>query len=111
MEGQSKKYSRVSFAIPLVMGIKYRFAPKWTLFGELGYRFTFTDYLDDVGGYYYNFGNDSHLSAIYGDRSPEAGYPANVPGSQRGDLAKNDTYMFGVIGISFSFVSSHCRIW
>src|SRR3546814_3997895 len=75
----------------------------------MGYRATFTDYLDDVSGYY------PGTAALSGD--PLANYfsdrrltkvPADTAGIQRGDLLKKDTYLFAVIGISYTFVSSWC---
>ncbi|POY38322.1 hypothetical protein C3K47_02685 [Solitalea longa] len=109
LAGNSDRYKLTDIAIPLGFGLKYRMNDRWNLFSELGYRFTFTDYIDDVSGYYVNLNSvPSTLTKTYADRSPEAGYPANLPGNQRGDLRKNDMYMFAVVGISFSFVSSHC---
>lgn len=42
----------LNFAIPIGVGIKYKFLPKWTLQGELSYRLTFTDELDGVVKYF-----------------------------------------------------------
>ncbi|UKJ08864.1 DUF6089 family protein [Solitalea lacus] len=109
LNGNPSPYHLTEFAVPLGFGLKFRMNDRWNLFSELGYRFTFTDYIDDVSGYYVNLNSaPSTLTKLYADRSPEAGYPANIPGNQRGDLRKNDTYMFAVVGIAFSFVSSRC---
>lgn len=47
-EGQEKLYSLVSLAIPVGVGLRYKINPKFDIAAELGFRFTFNDYLDDV---------------------------------------------------------------
>jgi hypothetical protein len=36
--------------IPYGIGIKYNIGGKFSLAADMGYRYTFTDYLDDVSG-------------------------------------------------------------
>lgn len=43
-------YNTVTWSLPLGVGLKFRLADAWTLYLEGNYRFTGTDYLDDVGG-------------------------------------------------------------
>ncbi|GAB3975253.1 hypothetical protein GCM10028806_32490 [Spirosoma terrae] len=50
--GYDKPYSLVTVAIPVGIGLRYRLNENFNLGFELGYRYTFTDYLDDVGGPY-----------------------------------------------------------
>lgn len=57
-DSQSNK-STTSFVLPLGMGLKYHFAPKWTLAVEASVRKTFTDYLDGVS----NLGNPDRNDA------------------------------------------------
>ncbi|GAA4444718.1 hypothetical protein GCM10023091_35340 [Ravibacter arvi] len=47
-EGQEKLYSLVKLAIPVGVGLRYKINPKFDIAAELGFRFTTTDYLDDV---------------------------------------------------------------
>ncbi|TLU98317.1 hypothetical protein FEN17_24975 [Dyadobacter luticola] len=51
-EGYRKPYSLVQFAIPLGIGVRYKINSKLDVSAELGFRKTFTDYLDDVAGNY-----------------------------------------------------------
>ncbi len=51
-DNQSNK-STTSFTIPIGVGAKYAFAPRWTLGIESSMRKTFTDYLDGIS----NLGN------------------------------------------------------
>ncbi len=86
------KYRQRNLAIPLGAGIKWNIYKRFNVNAEFGYRYTLTDYLDDVGGY-------------YAKNDPQNGF---TKGMQRGDLRRNDSYMFGLIGITYTFVSSRC---
>ncbi|MEJ5994288.1 DUF6089 family protein [Pedobacter sp. Du54] len=100
-------YKNYSIVIPYGAGVKYKKSENWTIFGQLGYRTTFTDYLDDVSGVYPvvdKFWGGVNVS----DRSVEFGPKLYGPGDQRGDFRKRDTYLFVNIGISYTFVSQKC---
>lgn len=51
-EGYEKPYSLVQFAIPVGVGIRYKINSRFDISAELGFRKTFTDYLDDTHGNY-----------------------------------------------------------
>lgn len=55
-----KLYSLVNLAIPVGFGVRYKINPKFDIAAELGFRFTTSDYLDDVSGGYPS--NRSELS-------------------------------------------------
>lgn len=116
-EGQTSLYRKYAVAIPYGAGVKYKKSENWTIFGQIGYRTVFTDYLDDVSGVYPltdavhkswldRNGNPLNLT----DRSEELyGAPGKFnPGDQRGDFRKRDTYLFVNIGISYTFVGQKC---
>lgn len=70
----SKPYSLFSVAIPFGIGIKYKLSDNWDIAFEIGYRFTFTDYLDDVSGNYASAADlaaFNPLSAIMANRTLE----------------------------------------
>jgi hypothetical protein len=70
----SKPYSLVQVAIPFGGGIKYRLTDNLDIAFEIGYRFTFTDYLDDVSGNYASAADlnaFNPLSAIMANRTLE----------------------------------------
>lgn len=48
--GYAKKYSLMQPVIPMGLGVKVRLDYRWDLSMEVGMRYTFTDYLDDVSG-------------------------------------------------------------
>src|SRR2546428_7362727 len=105
LSGNPGKYSLTQFAVPVGIGFKANLSGQFNIFSELGYRYTFTDYIDDVSSYYTDLSSSPNpTTQFYADRSLEVGYPANTPGTQRGDLNKKDMYMFAVVGISISFV-------
>ncbi|MEA5425460.1 DUF6089 family protein [Arcicella lustrica] len=67
-------YSLISVSFPLGVGVKYKLNKHWDLGIEMSYRYTLTDYLDDVSG---NFADpadlaaQSPLAASMGNRSLE----------------------------------------
>lgn len=109
-EGQPESYRNYSPIVIYGAGVKYKKNENWTLFGQLGYRTTFTDYLDDVSGIYplkpSKWGG-VNLSDRSGEVSP-SGVGIFSAGDQRGDFRKRDTYLFVNIGISYTFVSQKC---
>lgn len=66
--GYDKPYSLVTMAIPVGFGMRYRLNDNFTIGGELGFRYTFTDYLDDVGGNYPSPEAVQGLGTIMSDR-------------------------------------------
>jgi hypothetical protein len=51
-EGQSSGYSRLQVAVPFGAGIRYKLDRQYDIGFEIGWRKTFTDYLDDVSAKY-----------------------------------------------------------
>ncbi len=49
---EGKSYSPVSVSIPFGVGIRKKMNKMWDVSFEIGWRWTFTDYLDDVSGNY-----------------------------------------------------------
>ena len=110
----AKRYSLTSFAIPFGIGFKVTIGRHICLGAEWGIRYTFTDYLDDVRGVYYD--NDvlreqhGSIVADLADRTPElidpetnAPYPYNKPGTQRGNTTTTDLYSFAGIFFTVKF--------
>jgi hypothetical protein len=52
--GYSKPYPLITLAIPAGAGLRWRLTERLNLATEVTIRYTFTDYLDDVGGLYPN---------------------------------------------------------
>lgn len=110
-----KPYSSMAVCFPLTVGFKYSLSDKMNVFGEIGYRFTNTDYLDDVSTTY--AGSDAFPPLPNGqpspafllqDRSYEVGTPIGVKDRQRGNSAQKDAYVLLHIGVSFNLSSYKC---
>lgn len=50
LAGYGKPYSLVQLAVPVGAGVRYQINKRLDFSFEFGFRYTFTDYLDDVGG-------------------------------------------------------------
>ncbi|MCX8081553.1 MAG: DUF6089 family protein [Bacteroidia bacterium] len=115
LPGGPKQYKR--FAISMPFGAFYRivFNRKWSFGIDICWTKTFTDYLDDVSGGYYNkdsirkyygdlaaYMSDPHLGLIPGHNAPDA---SGNPG-QRGDNEK-DSYI--TIKFTFGYVIKKTR--
>lgn len=108
LSGFPGKYNLTEFAIPFGLGVKYALTESWSIGLEVGARFLFTDYLDDVSKNYVAFddllaGNGSDAASL-GNRTGEllGTEPISVPtGTQRGDDKNNDWY--GIFGLTFSY--------
>lgn len=109
LPGGPKKYTRLSFCVPVGIGAKYSIDREWSVGLEISDRLlTGTDYIDDTHGNY--FDNNTIVQA----KGPIAGYfadpnlgevnqyiPPTRPGEMRGDPTHKDTYMFTFITVSY----------
>lgn len=115
LPGGPKQYRRVSFCIPYGLGAVYKINREFKIGLEAGIRKTFTDYIDDVSGVYYD---NKAIVAAYGTVAGQAADPSllnlppehggttptsqwngasgwqSAPGEQRGDVKDKDAYMF-----------------
>lgn len=102
-EGEPDFYSLTSCAIPFGIGFKLNIG-KYISFGiEAGMRYTFTDYLDDVGGTYYDnvklLEERGEIVAQLADPSTEK-HPS---GSGRGNSTTKDLYTFCGASLTVKF--------
>lgn len=110
-----KPYSSMALAIPLGAGFKYSINERINLGFEVVYRFTNTDYLDDVSKTYVNpsdfpLNPDGSLSTTYllSDRSYETGDRIGIKGRQRGNSQNKDAFVTALFYISFNLQSYKC---
>ncbi|MBA3647185.1 MAG: hypothetical protein H0W62_01315 [Chitinophagales bacterium] len=106
-------YHRVSSTFIVGGGFKYRLQHSLGLQLEAAVRKTSTDYLDDVSGVYADPAVLLHeggpVAAHLADPSVEViDNPIGVPGKMRGDVSKNDNYLFIGIGIFYTLNPSKC---
>lgn len=73
LQTEERTYSLIQPVIPLGLGVRYKFNRNIDISFEIGYRYTFTDYLDDVSGLYKSFDSfDDPLAARMSNRTGEA---------------------------------------
>ena len=119
VDSAKKQYGDMAICIPFTVGVKYSINENINVFAEIGYRFTTTDYIDDVSTNY--AGADAFVvthadgtqevenPAYYlQDRSYETGDPIGIKGRQRGNSAQKDAYILFHVGVSFNISSYKC---
>ena len=97
------KYGKFTFLVPLSLGLKLKLNEFINFNLELGFRYTFTDYLDDVSTVFLQ--QDGSISSRLSNRKNEIiidgepmvinekYYNQMVGGSQRGNQKNNDSYL------------------
>ena len=81
--GDPKTYNPVAICIPLGFGIEKAFNSDIGIKIEAGYRFTSTDYLDDVSGYY---ASRNDLAEIQNSIGGDAQLAQTMSGTGSGDI-------------------------
>jgi opacity protein-like surface antigen len=109
-----KPYNLLQFAIPLGAGIKFRVSENIVLAYEIGFRKTFTDYLDDVSTRYVD---PAVLLTERGPKAVEMAYRAGelkggnttypTDGTVRGGERYKDVYYYTGIRVSIALISHH----
>lgn len=110
------KYNLVQLNIPFGGGVKFKAGENITIFSELSWRWTFTDYLDDVSTIYADpdilLSESGDLAVKLSNRTGEflgqEGYVSNGP--KRGGPDVNDYYFTGTVGISFALHNSSSNL-
>jgi Domain of unknown function (DUF6089) len=128
--GYDSPYSLVTMAVPVGFGLRLKLNDRWNIGAELGFRFTLSDYLDDVST---NYADPallrSELAQFMANRSLEpiaarklkdrtqsvrsiiALDPSSDPfaepllghdvGDKRGNPDRKDAYLLGIIQVSY----------
>ena len=101
---ENKKYSRLQPVIPLGIGARIKVDPFFNILVEAGYRFTFTDYLDDASSTRYVdeslLKND--LARALADRRQGENKPSRpTEVGKRGNPGENDGYFITNITLQY----------
>jgi Domain of unknown function (DUF6089) len=119
-------YKKFQIAIPFGVGARFKVNEVMDLWGEIGFRYTFTDYLDDVSQNYVDLGvftggNAAMAKAMSyrgGELSPQPatssyvgrdgatynvinGYGSEHPSNMRGSKSDRDVYMVTTIRLTY----------
>ncbi len=103
-----KPYSQTQFCLPFGAGWKLNINKRWDFIYEIGYRFLFTDYLDDVSKTYIdpeilanNKGPKAVELAYRGKNYPNGAPFAQKNGDQRGNSKIKDWYFINGVKLLF----------
>ncbi|RMG78780.1 MAG: hypothetical protein D6707_09350 [Bacteroidetes bacterium] len=108
-EGQDKEYSKFALSIPVGVGLFYTYKRNHRFGWEFGWRWTNTDYLDDISGTYPDPSElESDLARQMSNKN-KPGLPTDIPsqnygtkGSPRGDPTDRDSYF--ITSFTYSYV-------
>lgn len=110
-EGQETAYSRIQPCIPIGFGMFYTFSRLHRFGWQIGWRYTFTDYIDDVSGNYPDPNElESDLARALSNRSGEVANnplaedltPFFTKGGVRGNPDTKDSYL--TTSLTYSYV-------
>ncbi len=111
-EGQAigEEYFEYTGALVTGIGMKWDITHVWSMNFEVSYRFTFTDYVDDVSTVYPNPGEleslRGEIAAKLSDRSGIPGFA--IQGQQRGNSRDTDNLMFLRLSMMYYFGTIDC---
>jgi len=114
---ESTPYALTQLGIPFGAGLRWALNRYWRFSLEAGYRFIYTDHLDDVSGLYINSdilrANRGPLAAILADRRGELGtaFAPAQPGTFRGAPRERDSFMYFGFSLSYVVYRKTCPRW
>ena len=91
-------------SIPFGVGLNCMLTKSWGIGFDFGFRYTLTDYIDDVSSTYVDPDIFDDPMASYFS-NPACKYNVGA-GEQRGDSNWNDAYMFLTIKVTYKLFSS-----
>ncbi len=110
-EGEENAYGLGSMIFPMGMNFNFTFSEQWRLGIDFCYRFTLTDYLDDVSTDYAEAEELPYNESIYFANRSEEAYlkgredlpqpEAYIPGKARGNPETNDGYFTVSLQVSY----------
>lgn len=119
-----KPYKKIQMSIPMGIGVRLRINEVMDISGEFGFRYLFTDYIDDVSGNYVDLGvfGNNELAKALSYRSNElssvspnqsyvgrdgktynvlAGYGSEFPGNLRGNRNNRDIFTVTTVRLTY----------
>jgi hypothetical protein len=106
-EDQYFAYKNYALTVPYGAGVKLKLKSNLTLMANIGYRSTFTDYIDDVSGVYKRITDGNTMREYLANPALDD----RSFGAQRGDSRRSDSYLFSQVGLSYTFLCKDCYIF
>lgn len=107
--GGAKSYSNFAVSLPMGGGVKWQIAKRWNTSAFVSFRYTFTDYLDDVSTTYFN---TDAIASAKGDLASQLADKSvnslNTQGQERGNPGNNDWFFFSGISLSYLLKDPDC---
>ena len=100
---EGEPYGPVTIVIPAGFGIKLAISSNTTLIAEYGYRWSNSDYLDDVSTAYPSISDQESQRYQLSYRNIELGHSKN-PGDKRGNPGQKDGYL--ILGFRLEYLIS-----
>lgn len=103
LQTEGVAYSSIALVIPFGLGLTYHIDKMWDVSFEYGYRYAFSDYLDDVSTVH--VGVDAFSDPVardLSDRRPEIGLPVVPAGNKRGNPSVKDWYLITGLKVTFT---------
>lgn len=100
LDGGAKPYKPVTMTIPMGIGVRIGLNRMWRIGLEASYVKTFSDYIDDVGGVYYDpavLANEVGASSAYLSNPSHQNSTWFTPGEQRGDKQKDAIFYANIV--------------
>jgi hypothetical protein len=105
LPGGPQPYNNIQICIPMGVGVRKAFSKQWSMGLELQYTKTFTDYIDDVSGVYYDneaiFEAQGDIAAYLADPSFGLIDGQTNEGQMRGNSKDMDAYLFLTFNASY----------
>ncbi len=115
LSGGAKPYKLYSFSIPMGAGYKFLINNSISIGVEVTFRKTFTDYIDDVSGFYYDNDvlrqNRGDLAADLADKNLFSDGSKQAGNAARGNPSSNDNFAFFLITINKRLNLYRKRSW
>jgi hypothetical protein len=115
LQTEGKDYKASSTVVPFGMGIKWRLNKYFSMESSIGFRRTYTDYLDDVSSSYADLGtqltNRGVIAVALTDPSAEIneGVPQFSTNHRRGNADFNDWYVIANVSLAYRiFANQKC---
>lgn len=111
LENGPKPYKKFALSLPFGFNVGYQINQDFKVGLDFTYRFTNTDYLDDVGGTYYDKeklrAENGDLAAEMSNRSDGTNPTWTSTGSPRGGSKSNDSYFLLAVTVTYTPYLSH----